>query len=160
MLVRLLYASRAEGVSAEAIDVILAQSRAKNPLLGITGILCHGGDFFMQVLEGGRDTVNDLYNQIVRDPRHDHVMLLHYEEITERRFAGWTMGQVNLGRINPSYAHRIDRLKTRPKVKPNNKSIAVDNSLNGSVVLRIGRRDVLSQYGGACSSKASTRNIK
>jgi hypothetical protein len=30
------------------------------------------------------------------------VVLLHYEEITERRFAGWTMGQVNLGRVNPS----------------------------------------------------------
>jgi len=115
MLVRLLYASRAEGVSAEAIDVILAQSRAKNPLLGITGILCHGGDFFMQVLEGGRDTVNDLYNQIVRDPRHDHVMLLHYEEITERRFAGWTMGQVNLGRINPSI---VLKYSERPVIDP------------------------------------------
>lgn len=102
MLVRLLYASRAQAVSAETIDTILAQSRAKNPLLGITGILCHGGDFFMQVLEGGRDTVNTLYNQIVRDPRHDHVAILHFEEISERRFAGWTMGQVNLARINPS----------------------------------------------------------
>jgi hypothetical protein len=102
MLVRLLYASRAQSVSSETIEAILTQSRAKNPPLGITGILCHGGDFFMQVLEGGRDTVNALYNQIVRDPRHDHVVLLHYEEIAERRFAGWTMGQVNMARINPS----------------------------------------------------------
>lgn len=102
MLVRLLYASRARHVDAQTIDTILAQSRANNPPLGITGILCHGGDFFMQVIEGGRDTVNHLYNQIVRDPRHDHVMLLHYEEIGERRFAGWTMGLVNLARINPS----------------------------------------------------------
>ena len=27
--------------------------------------------------------------------------LLHYEEIAERRFAGWSMGQVNLQRLNP-----------------------------------------------------------
>ncbi|MCK6426204.1 MAG: BLUF domain-containing protein [Burkholderiaceae bacterium] len=102
MLVRLLYASRARHVDAQTIDTILSQSRANNPPLGITGILCHGGDFFMQVIEGGRDTVNRLYSQIVRDPRHEQVMLLHYEEIAERRFAGWTMGLVNLARINPS----------------------------------------------------------
>ena len=51
MLVRLLYASRAAGpVTPEVIDGILAQCRAHNPALGITGILCHGGDVFMQVL--------------------------------------------------------------------------------------------------------------
>lgn len=102
MLVRLLYASRADAVTPEMIDSILVQSRTHNPALGITGILCHGGNVFMQVLEGGRDTVNTLYNAIVRDDRHHNVMVLHYEEITERRFSGWTMGQVNLARINPS----------------------------------------------------------
>jgi hypothetical protein len=103
MLVRLLYASRAAAaVTPETIESILAQSRAHNPALGITGILCHGGDVFMQVLEGGRSAVNTLYNTIVRDPRHGEVALLHYEEVPERRFASWTMGQVNLARINPS----------------------------------------------------------
>ena len=46
--------------------------------MGITGVLCHGGDVFMQVLEGGRDAVNALYNKIVRDARHHDVALLHY----------------------------------------------------------------------------------
>ncbi len=103
MLVRLLYASRAaQSITPEAIDSILAQSRVHNPALGITGLLCHGGDVFMQVLEGGRDTVNALYSQIVRDPRHRDVAVLHFEEVSERRFAGWTMGQVNLAKVNPS----------------------------------------------------------
>ena len=103
MLVRLLYASRsAQPVTAEVIEAILAQSRAHNPALGITGILCQSGDIFMQVLEGGREAVNALYNQIARDPRHRDVVILHYEEVTERRFAGWTMGQVNLAKVNPS----------------------------------------------------------
>lgn len=103
MLIRLLYASRAaSAVSPEAIDSILAQSRARNPRLGITGILCHSGDLFLQVLEGGREAVNQLYKEIVCDPRHLDVQLLHYEEITERRFAGWTMGHVNLAKVNPS----------------------------------------------------------
>jgi hypothetical protein len=103
MLVRLIYASRAAAaLTPETIESILAQSRAHNPALGITGILCHGGEVFMQVLEGGRGAVSRLYNTIVRDPRHGEVVLLHYEEVPERRFAGWTMGQVNLARINPS----------------------------------------------------------
>jgi hypothetical protein len=56
----------------------------------------------MQVLEGGRGPVNALYNRIVTDARHEQVMLLHYEEVAERRFAGWTMGHVNLANVNPS----------------------------------------------------------
>jgi hypothetical protein len=103
MLVRLLYASRTEGqLAPKVIDAILESSRRNNPQRGITGILCHGGDVFMQVLEGGRAPVNALYNQITRDPRHREVTILHYEEASERRFAGWTMGQVNLAKVNPS----------------------------------------------------------
>jgi hypothetical protein len=103
MLVRLLYASRSvRPISAEDVEAILAQSRKHNPDLGITGILCQSGDIFLQVLEGGRSAVNELYSQIVRDPRHRDVAVLHFEEVLERRFAGWTMGQVNLCRVNPS----------------------------------------------------------
>jgi hypothetical protein len=103
MLVRLLYASRAAApVTHEIIESILQQSRTHNPALGITGILCHGGDVYMQALEGGREAVNALYMKIVRDTRHREVMLLHYAEVPERHFAGWTMGQVNLTKVNPS----------------------------------------------------------
>lgn len=103
MLVRLLYASRAAApVTQEIIESILQQSRTHNPSLGITGVLCHGGEVYMQALEGGRDAVNALYTKIVRDTRHREVMLLHYAEVPERHFAGWTMGQVNLTKVNPS----------------------------------------------------------
>lgn len=103
MLVRLLYASRASAaVTQEIIESILQSSRRHNPELGITGVLCHGGDVYMQVLEGGRAAVNEIYNKIVRDERHREVMLLYYVEVSERHFAGWTMGQVNLAKVNPS----------------------------------------------------------
>lgn len=103
MLVRLLYASRAkEPLTSEVIDAILQASRKGNPAAGVTGLLCHSGDVFMQVLEGGRDVVSALYNRIANDPRHTNVILLQYEEISERRFAGWSMGQVNLARVNPA----------------------------------------------------------
>jgi hypothetical protein len=103
MLVRLLYASRSTApVTGALVDAILTRSRSYNAEHGITGILCYCGETFMQVLEGGRNPVNALYGQIVRDPRHRDVVLLSYDEITERRFAGWTMGQVDLHRMNLS----------------------------------------------------------
>jgi len=103
MLVRLLYASRASGsVNPEALSSILKKSMAHNPTVGVTGVLCFSGAIFMQVLEGGRSQVSALYNRIAGDPRHHDVVLLSYEEIGERHFAGWAMGQVNLGRLNAS----------------------------------------------------------
>jgi hypothetical protein len=115
MLVRLLYVSRAVDTSPEAIDNIVAQSRQSNPTCGITGILCYGGGIFLQAIEGGRNAVSELYGHIQRDTRHKDVVLLHFEEITERRFGGWTMGQVNLARINTSI---VLKYSERPELDP------------------------------------------
>ena len=105
MLVRLLYASRAaKSVNPEELASILKQSKAHNPGVGVTGVLCFcfNAGVFMQVLEGGRSQVSRLYNRIARDPRHADVELLSYEDIGERSFAGWAMGQVNMNRLNPA----------------------------------------------------------
>ena len=103
MLVRCLYASRAAvPLVAPVVDSILEQSRKNNPRQGITGMLCFFDDIFVQVLEGGRDEVCELFNAIVRDDRHLNVRILTYEEITERRFGNWTMGQVNIAKVNPA----------------------------------------------------------
>ena len=126
MLVRLLYASRAVDTSAEAIDAILSQSRQSNPTCGITGILCYGGGIFLQAIEGGRMAVSELYGHIQKDVRHKDVVLLHYEEISERRFGGWTMGQVNMSRINTSI---LLKYAERPELDP--------YSVSGSVSLAL-----------------------
>ena len=115
MLVRLLYASRAVDTSPDAIESILLQSRQHNPVTGITGILCYGGGIFLQAIEGGRQPVSDLFGHIQKDPRHKDVALLHYEEIDERRFGGWTMGQVNLSKLNHSI---LLKYSERPELDP------------------------------------------
>jgi hypothetical protein len=103
MLVRCLYASRPrEPLSGAFVDTILEQSRKNNPSIGITGLLCVSSDLFIQVIEGGRDEVCDLFNAIVRDQRHQQVRLLIYEEIEQRQFGNWTMAQVNITKLNPS----------------------------------------------------------
>lgn len=103
MLVRLLYASRPNApLTAAVIEAILEESRAHNIPQGITGMLCYGDEIFIQVLEGSRKNVSEVYNRIVRDRRHKEIQLLIFEEIAERHFAQWTMGQVSLARVNTS----------------------------------------------------------
>ena len=105
MLVRLMYASRAgEAVDADALAAILKRSKEHNPKVGVTGVLCFctSAHIFLQVLEGGRLAVSALYNRIAQDPRHHDVALLSYEEIGERSFSHWSMGQVNMSRLNPA----------------------------------------------------------
>jgi hypothetical protein len=102
MLVRLIYASRAaEAITADALLPIMKSSRTKNAAAGITGVLVYSDGVFLQLLEGGRSAVSALYNRIACDARHRDVVLLAYDEVDERRFAGWSMGQANLSRLNP-----------------------------------------------------------
>ena len=105
MLVRLMYASRAaEAANAETLAAILKTSKDHNPKVGVTGVLCFCANarIFLQVLEGGRNAVSALYNHISQDPRHHDVALLSYEEIGERSFTSWSMGQVHMSRLNPA----------------------------------------------------------
>ena len=118
MLVRLMYASRAAAtVNQDELVAILRKSQAHNSAQGITGVLClcFNERIFVQALEGGRSAVNQLYNRIATDPRHTQVELLCYEEIGERRFAGWAMGQVNMARLNPAL---LLKYSERPALDP------------------------------------------
>src|SRR4051794_15153993 len=100
MLVRLLYCSRAVDASPEAIEAILSEARQHNAQCGITGILCYGDGVFLQCIEGGRMQVSDLFATIQKDARHKEVALLLFEEILERGFGGWSLGQVNISKLN------------------------------------------------------------
>lgn len=118
MLVRLLYASRSVSEIDDALlSAIMERSGRFNTEFGITGILCSypQGKVFLQALEGGREAVNSLYANIIRDPRHQDVTLLEYSEITERRFSGWRMGSVNLNRVNVG---SILRFSEKPVLDP------------------------------------------
>ena len=113
MLVRLMYASRAlPSVNQDELISILRKSKATNPGAGITGVLCFSQGIFLQVLDGGRSAVNKLYNRVAADPRHTDVELMIYEDIGERRFAGWSMGQVNMARLNPALMLKYSETST------------------------------------------------
>ena len=101
MLIRLTYASRAtHGVSSQLIRDILDSSQRNNPAKGLTGMLCCNADIFLQVLEGPRVAVNQLYTQLADDQRHKELTILDYEEISMRRYATWSMGWASAKQSN------------------------------------------------------------
>lgn len=102
MLIRLLYVSRAVGPQTTTVTTsILGTAQAFNATHGISGVLCQGQGLYLQVLEGERRAVNQLYAQILRDPRHTEVELLHLEEVAGRRFPDWSMAHVVLRDDDP-----------------------------------------------------------
>ena len=120
------------GLQPEAIRTILAAVPPVQPTCGITGILCYGGGIFLQAIEGGRMAVSELYGHIQRDVRHKDVVLLHYEEILERRFGGWTMGQVNVARINQSILLKYaEKARTGPYAVSGKVSLALLGRIDG-----------------------------
>jgi hypothetical protein len=97
MLVRALYVSRAVGPQTGTVTAnILSVAQARNAENEISGVLCQGQGLYLQVLEGERATVNQLYARILQDTRHRDVQLLSFEEITARRYPNWSMAHVVL----------------------------------------------------------------
>ena len=71
---------------------LLSRSRANNAERDVTGILLYRQGTFLQVLEGPRAKVEELYARISADTRHHAVDTVLVEDRQERRFPDWTMG--------------------------------------------------------------------
>lgn len=94
-LVRLIYASTvADNLKPDGIEAILASAKINNEKQNVTGLLYFSNRYFLQCLEGERETVNKLYNAIINDVRHHNMVILEYREIDQRDFYDWTMGYI------------------------------------------------------------------
>lgn len=97
MLIHLLYLSRAVGPQTTTMtSSILATAQQHNVGQGITGVLCQGQGFFLQLLEGERSAVNRLYRKIVLDQRHKDLEIMLLDDIAQRRYGQWSMAHVLL----------------------------------------------------------------
>lgn len=99
----LVYVSQAvKPMSVADLDAILAQSRANNPALGVTGLLLYryspdtDSGHFIQCLEGEEAAVRTLYETIARDRRHHTKLVLDRGEAAARMFGDWAMGFKNI----------------------------------------------------------------
>ncbi len=117
-MVRLIYVSTmTEACDTDALQSILAESRRKNNVAGITGALCYDPRFFLQWLEGPRETVNELYTTIARDPRHKDVVLLEYDDVAERVFGEWSMAFISTSMLDKA---TLDKYSFSVKFSPYN----------------------------------------
>lgn len=102
-LVRLIYASKiSSGFGPKDIENILQSARTYNVKTNVTGMLCFSNDYFLQRLEGSRTAVNNTYQQILNDKRHQNVIMLNYTQIPEREFEKWSMGYVPQSKLTES----------------------------------------------------------
>lgn len=91
-LVRMVYCSKiSDQFTAADIDLILKKARDNNHKKHVSGLLCFNRKYFLQCLEGGRQSVNEIYRKILNDPRHENIIILNYHEIVHRDFEQWSM---------------------------------------------------------------------
>lgn len=78
-------------LTSEDISDILNTSRDFNSKNRITGCLLYHNNQFLQILEGDKKVVQDLFISIKRDKRHSNVNLLAEGGKKERMFSRWSM---------------------------------------------------------------------
>ncbi|MBF0203757.1 MAG: EAL domain-containing protein [Desulfamplus sp.] len=92
-----IYVSKAsESLTDDEIKQILDSARKKNSELGITGFLIYNKGYFLQLLEGRQDSIDELLRKIVDDQRHNDARIVLRTFNERRLFADWTMGYWNM----------------------------------------------------------------
>ena len=52
----------------------------------------HREGVFLQVIEGESEVIDDLFNRIQRDPRHNEIKIIFDSSVNSRLFPNWAMG--------------------------------------------------------------------
>jgi hypothetical protein len=94
------YSHAADTMYTKDMNPILLQSRVRNSIQSITGMLIyvegifnnHAEGRFLQILEGTKKEVTEVYASIKNDVRHNQVTILKEGSIEERNFSSWKMG--------------------------------------------------------------------
>ncbi len=98
----LIYASSARWRLEEVeLEHILKSARLNNEQAGITGLLLYAEGNFLQILEGQKEDVEILFDQIKKDRRHGGIIRLMALESSQRHFPDWSMGfqRLNLSEL-------------------------------------------------------------
>ena len=126
MLVEFLYnsASVLSQPTNMDLDHILASARRRNMAEEITGMLLYYRGEFVQILEGEKKSVENIYDKFISpDLRHTVLNKVHQKTISHRSFSEWSMGFVGAQEIEsrmPSSAIGIlmNMLTNEAKSKP------------------------------------------
>lgn len=103
----LVYKSTANpNLTREDLSRILETARNFNEVNAISGCLIYYNHKFLQILEGDKTLVDNLFFKIKQDNRNFDVTLMFEGFITERTFKKWSMAYIDLNTTNDSNLER------------------------------------------------------
>ncbi|MDE5416932.1 BLUF domain-containing protein [Labilibaculum sp. DW002] len=92
-LIHIVYLSVSkQELSEKELADFLSVIRAKNKKLQVSGLLLYNEGMFIQVVEGEKKTVQNLFQNVKNDSRHSNIVKLLEEDIAKRSFPDWSMG--------------------------------------------------------------------
>lgn len=90
---QLVYESRpTDALTKEQFRDILNKSQYKNIRLNLSGLLIFHAGKFLQLLEGGKKEVDELFEAIRHDPRHTDIKVVLESDCQFRSMPSWVMG--------------------------------------------------------------------
>ncbi|TXD46497.1 BLUF domain-containing protein [Polaribacter sp. IC073] len=114
---RIAYTSKATiHFSKRTLLDLLHDSRAYNSLDNISGVLIHKDGYFLQIIEGELDDVNDLLARLVKDSRHIDFKIIDDRISDSRMFSDWAMGCADFDNSSLAMIPGIRTDLTDPKV--------------------------------------------
>lgn len=91
-----------QNADAEIAD-IRSIAEARNPELGLTGVLLFSGRHFAQFLEGAEADLHVMKTSICSDDRHKGLVTLQTDPVEKRRYGRWALAY-------SGWATHIDRV--------------------------------------------------
>ena len=90
MLLSVLYISyMKKEYDKEELDELMSKFYLNNLKYDISGLMLYSERNIIQYIEGEKDKIENLYNNIENDTIHKNVFLLHKKEIQQRLFTEW-----------------------------------------------------------------------
>jgi hypothetical protein len=144
MLVELLYCSVSIAPQITDVDLehILASARRRNLKEGITGALLYYRGEFVQILEGRKESVENVYEKFIGpDLKHTALNKVYQNTISNRSFDKWSMGFIGEPEIEsrmPTSAIEIlmntltDEAKSKPLSMGLNAFVSIYNQMRKS----------------------------
>ncbi|WP_312736819.1 BLUF domain-containing protein [Stenotrophomonas sp.] len=86
------YVSQARpDLSAERLQTLVNDATRFNRMAGVTGVLLHDGQRFLQYIEGPPDGIDSVYERILQAGSHVDIVELARGRLGQRQFPYWSM---------------------------------------------------------------------
>lgn len=81
----------------DELRALQSAAATNNTSAGITGLLLYCRGVFIQLIEGPTTHIEDLFDRIKADPRHQDIVVLYDTYVYQRALSQWTMGVLDMG---------------------------------------------------------------